>query len=333
MPTQKSRKARAGFSFTLLFLSGLAAAQGSQGNLLALINGENQLAILNPETEEILARLPTGVGPHEVVVSHDGRFAYVVNSGAGPGGKPGSTVTAFDLRQRRVLATWEVGWFTQPHTPCTQPHGLALSRDGRHLWVTCAPQRVVFELDTATGKATRLWPTERDGSWMLAAAPDGSKLFVPNLEGKSLSVIDRGTNRVRVIELDESAMAIDVAPDGREVWLGGTTKVWILDSQSLERKGVIEMPRPMRVQFVPGAKEVVITTATGVSFVDAASREVTATIPLEGVPKGLLISPDGRHAFVGLVAGTEIAVIDLRTKKLLRKYSLGKTPEGLAWAN
>src|SRR6185369_15902519 len=60
---------------------GLPAAASS---LLILNKFENTLVILDPADYHVIARVPTGDAPHEVVASTDGRFAFTSNYGTGP---------------------------------------------------------------------------------------------------------------------------------------------------------------------------------------------------------------------------------------------------------
>jgi DNA-binding beta-propeller fold protein YncE len=109
-------------------------------------NGENQALLVDPSSLTVLARLPTGAGPHDIAVSPDGRYAYIAITG-GPQ-DVGHTITVLDLAQRAVKATFDV-------SPYKQPHDLKVSRDGTLLWVTCAPSKAVLEIDTRNGRITK----------------------------------------------------------------------------------------------------------------------------------------------------------------------------------
>ena len=65
----------------------LATESGAQSSprrsLLALSKANHTLAIVDPGTLKILARIPVGEDPHEVVASSDGKTAYVCIYGGG----------------------------------------------------------------------------------------------------------------------------------------------------------------------------------------------------------------------------------------------------------
>src|ERR1044072_3894169 len=79
-------------------------AQPSQSKpaptLLVLNKAENSLALVDPSTMSVVARVQTGEGPHEVAVSSDGRTAYVSNYGAE---KPGNSLSVIDLAARKAV--------------------------------------------------------------------------------------------------------------------------------------------------------------------------------------------------------------------------------------
>src|ERR1700733_1906524 len=52
-------------------------------SLLALSKTDHMLAILDPATLKVIARIPVGEDPHEVIASSDGKTAYVTIYGGG----------------------------------------------------------------------------------------------------------------------------------------------------------------------------------------------------------------------------------------------------------
>src|ERR1700742_2628402 len=68
----------------------IAASSGSRAQsstpprvLLALSKTDHTLAIVDPATLKVIARLPVGSDPHEVIASTDGTRAYVTVYGGG----------------------------------------------------------------------------------------------------------------------------------------------------------------------------------------------------------------------------------------------------------
>ena len=75
----------AGAALALLFTAAIGAdAQSSPSRtLLALSKRNHTLAIVDPNTLQVIARAPVGPDPHEVIASSDGKTAYVSIYGGG----------------------------------------------------------------------------------------------------------------------------------------------------------------------------------------------------------------------------------------------------------
>src|SRR5438128_1802946 len=89
-------------------ISTFAAAETPKSALLVL-NKEGNLAIVDPASGQVVARVPTGEGPHEVTASTDGKLAFVSNYGAG------TTISVIDLVAQKELHRVDLGPLRRPH--------------------------------------------------------------------------------------------------------------------------------------------------------------------------------------------------------------------------
>jgi YVTN family beta-propeller protein len=72
------------FLMTFIYSATQSNAQSTRRrSLLALSKANHTLAIVDPATLKIIARIPVGDDPHEVVASSDGKTAYVCIYGGG----------------------------------------------------------------------------------------------------------------------------------------------------------------------------------------------------------------------------------------------------------
>jgi YVTN family beta-propeller protein len=302
----------------LVIASSLLIPVVAAQTLIVLNKSDHEAALVNPETLEVMVKLPTGKGPHEVAVSPDGRLAYVSDYGSysifREGQRqqmpPGNTITVLDLKGRKVAATWDLGEFRQPH-------GIAVSRDGKHLWVTVEGSQAVLELDTTSGKVLRSWKTEQRTSHMVVPAKDENKLYVANIGSGSVTVINRSDDSVKNIPTGAGAEGIAITPDGREVWVTnrGANTISVIDvasdavTQSFESGGTM----PIRVKFTPDAKHAWVSNARSntVTVFDAKTRERVATIEVGAVPVGIQMTPDGKRAFIANTNDNKVSVLDV----------------------
>ena len=56
-----------------------------------------------------------------------------------------------------------------------------------------------------------------------------------------------------------------------------------------------------------------------------------AHIPVGKSPEGILVPPAGGLAYVAVTGDNFIAVVDLRSWRVVKKISTGVCPDGMAW--
>jgi DNA-binding beta-propeller fold protein YncE len=306
------------WAVALLFAFGLRADV-----LVVASSGASHVTLIDPGSGAKLAEVPVGKGPHEVIASADGRFAWVADSG-------GTTVTLVDLEKRNAAKTLQL-------QEC-EPHDLALPRSGTPLIVTCARQKALLEIDPWTGEEVKRYALDVEGAWMTAVSRDGARVFTANLEGGGMTAIDRRSGRITSISTAEGEIGIDVTPDGRQVWLANmtTSKVTVFDAKRLKVLRTFEAgaESPMRVRFTSDGKRAVMTFGGSrkVAVYDVATRRPVQWIELDSGSKVLTISPDGRKAAVSAPHKDAVMVLDLVGGRMLAKIDVAGEPDGVAWA-
>src|SRR5271167_2633421 len=104
----------------ITFLAPFAISQTPSPALLVLEKEDKALALVDPATLKIVARVPAGEDPHEVVASQDGSRAYISNYGGFR--TPQKTLSVVDLFSQKALAPVDLG-------PLRAPHGLDILND------------------------------------------------------------------------------------------------------------------------------------------------------------------------------------------------------------
>ncbi len=315
------------------------APQARADTLVVVCKSDFQLALVDPVTETVVAKLPTGKGPHEVTVSPDGRTAYVSNFGrysVYPAGdtehdKAGDTITVVDVVARKVRATFDLGTHTGPH-------GMVVSHDGKLLWVTSETPQAILELDSATGKILHVWNTNQVRSHMIVVTPDEKKFYVTNTVSGTVSVVDRGTGEVKILATGPGTEGIAISPDGKEVWAASRAdaKIEIISTatDSIETSFPSGGKGPKRMQFTPDGAQVWVTNdgSNQATVFDARSREVLGNLTLSKAPSGVSISSDGSHAYITNANANELTFIEVASRKILGTLAIGTDPDGVAWS-
>lgn len=279
--------------------------------------GDSQVVLVEATTYKTLATLETGKNPHEVRVSPDHRHAYVA---------AGKSITAVDLRKRQVKANFDLGSYSA--------HDIRVSRDGRRIWAACAGAQSILELDSETGNVLKTYPTDQQGSWFVEITPDERKFYTPNLEGKSVSVIDRATGKVKVIKFEHAVYGIDITPDGKQVWVSGGDLA-VIDTTSDEVVARIKTSEAEtgRIKLTSDGKKLVVALSKKLAVFDVKTHRLLSETELSATPKVLTVSADNRRALLTNPQDNSVSVVDIVSGKQVTTFKTGKTPDGIGWAN
>jgi DNA-binding beta-propeller fold protein YncE len=173
---------------------------------------------------------------------------------------------------------------------------------------------------------------------MLVVTPDDRKIYTANLEGKSVSIIDRDAKSVRSIPFESGQIGIDASPDGREIWVHHIEKAQLsVIDVATERVTATFGSGGQgagRVKFTPDGKHVLVAQSGSRNLVvfEAASRRLVKSIALSAAPKILTVSPDGKRAFLTSPPADRTLVVDLASMQEVATFPTGKAPDGIAWA-
>ena len=152
-----------------------AAALAPDGKQLAVSNwGDESVSLLDAATLKGLAKVKVGSHPNELVYGRDGRL-FVANAGS-------NSVSV--IRGERVVETIKTS--LDPQAPVgSTPSALALTPDGRRLYVANSDNNDVAVIDIAEARESRVLgfiPT----AWYptaVAVSADGKKIFVGTGKG------------------------------------------------------------------------------------------------------------------------------------------------------
>lgn len=326
----------------------LSVAPGSWGQvaehpvLLALSKTDHTLSIVDPVTLKVIAKMPVGPDPHEVIASADGTRAWVSNML----NNQGHELDVLDLVNHKALPSIDTA-------PMVGLHGLDFQ--GGKVWFTAQGAKAIGRLDPLTGKTEWIMGTGQDFTHLIRVMPDGQTIFVSNAHSASVSIIENremppdptrpgpgGPARhdwvVTTIPTSLGTEGFDVSPDWKELWTAAASdgKLWIVDTA--QRKVATSIDAKLnganRLKFTPDGKRVLISIlSTGELFVyDVASRKEIKRISLGKGCAGILMDPDGSRAFVGCTAANYVAVMDLKTLTVTSHLDVGGGPDGLTWA-
>ena len=314
-------------------------------SLLALSKSDHTLAIVDPVSLKVIARVPVGTDPHEVIASSDGKTAYVTNYGGGSFHE----LNVIDLIAQKPLPNIDT-------RPLIGPHGSTFV-DGK-LWFSAEGSKSVGRYDPATGLLDWSMGTGQNRTHMIYVTPDGKNVYTTNVSSGTVSILvdtllpaPVGPNgqvfpgakahwewMQTVIPVSAGSEGFDVSPDGRELWTAASQDgtIWIIDIAAKKVSGKIDAKviGANRLKFTPDGKRVLVTTLrTGDLFIfDASSHKEFKRVNIGHGAAGILVDDDGSRAFIGCTGDNYVAIVDLKTYTVTGHLDVGGGPDGLAWA-
>lgn len=345
----------------LLGVFGMGDAQAAQTPataLLVLAKKDQVLAIVDPATLTVVARVPVGANPHEVIASADGSTAWVSNYDNGSA----HTITVVDLAAQRVTKTIDLG-------PVWGPHGLFVS--GGRTYFTAERSKLIGRIDPGTEAVDWVLGTGQVGTHMLWVSRDGKKIVTVNVGSGTLSLLTertpapesfapkmlskhggttaRGKGGPMAPDWDEAVVKVGTKPEGFDViadgegnpatvWVanGGEGTVSVVDfaAHAVVRTIEAQMPTANRLRFTPDHELALISAdkSPTVAVIEVATGATKARIPVGSGAAGILVQPDGARAYVSCSPDNWVTVIDLKTMSAVGKIQPGTEPDGLAWA-
>ena len=305
-------------------------AQTPSPALLALNKEEATLSIIDPGTLKTVAQIPTGEGPHEIAASDDGKMAFVANYG---GRTPGNTISVMDLMAQKELRRVDLG-------ALRRPHGIVFS-EGK-VWFTAEQNRLIARYDPATNQIDWLLGIGLNGTHMLLFSKDRSLLFTSNIGSDSITVLQRGSDPTvwnpTIVSVGKGPEGGDISPDRREYWAAnsddGTISIVDVAAKKVAQTVDIHTKRSNRLKFSLDGKLVLVSDLAGNELIilEASSRKEIKRLNVGKQPEGILIAPDGAHAYVAVAGEKNVAILDLKTLEVSARIPTGAGPDGMAWA-
>jgi YVTN family beta-propeller protein len=308
--------------------------------LVVLNKDDSQLAIVDPQTLKIVAKVGTGPIPHEVAVSSDGKLAVATNYGEH---QTGTTLSVIDLNAQkeihRVDLTNVIGPKGEKFGDLIGPHGIEFF-DGK-FWFTAEGSKKIARYDPATNKVDWTHGIGQNRTHMLVIARDGRTIYTSNVNSDTVTAVEASSDKSQwtdtVIPAGKGPEGIDISPNGKEVWAAnsgdGTVSVIDTATQKVTATFNVGTKHSNRVKFTPDGKFALISDlgSGDLVIIDVAARKEAKRLHLGKSTEGILIVPDGSRAFVAVSGDNKVAVIDLKTFAVVATFEPGTDPDGMSW--
>jgi YVTN family beta-propeller protein len=302
--------------------------------LYVVCEASDSLVVVDTEARAVVGEIEVGNLPHGICLSPDGDTAYVSNRGA-------DTVSVVDLRASAEVQIIAVG---------DEPHGVVTDVAGETLFVANAGSSDVSVVDLESRREVKRLSAGR-GTWGVSRSGDGGSIYVTNNLSHFVPFRKPSRSEVTVIGTERSVVSnrvmipeanlvqgVDAAP-------GGEFALVTL----IRTKNLVPMTRVLQGW--------VMTNGLGILWCDGRVDQFLLDEPDNyfADPTDVVITPDGRLAFVTGGGIDAVAVVDLErmrtvleaaseddrrellpnhlgvtTEFVERRIPVGRNPRGLA---
>ncbi|MGZ3715053.1 MAG: YncE family protein [Ktedonobacterales bacterium] len=340
---------------SLLFLAGItivdtqqAYADGGAPNLAYIAgggSGANDLVVIDIAKRSVTGHVTVGGAPAGVVLSADGRFAYVTQSAK-------NSLAIVDARDLHVAATVPVG---------SQPQVLALDQTETPnvLYIANSGGDTVSVVNPDARKVVATFPVGQHPGG-LAIALNGTGIVPQDINDAELYVANTGSDSVTVISTEHRRVLATIPVPGGPVGVvvpqsGGVAYVSLRSGAvavvSLAKHTLLGtlLPPPPGATTLPGTMDYDAVTgqvyvpepATGNVVVlapaSAGSGGASPVLPTEparalsfgGGPSAVAITFDGAYGFVTQRDAGKATMFDVGTHKPLAEIAVGGAPRAV----
>lgn len=307
----------------------VANENGSTVQVIDANNTDNSTTVnLDDHTGDMLM-------PHNVQVAPDGKTVWVTIHPMIFGAL--DQVAVIDLQSLAIKKRIYVGHsFHLAH--------VVLDDHSTNAFVTATDSDRVVMIETTNYTVVK--------AFMLPAghAPHGmryykGKLYVACMDGKCLTIIDVASGQQTDVALGGVAVQTAITPDGKYVFVS------LYDTKEVARYEIasgqvikFELPAasqgPIQLYPCPDNKTILVCdqgkldgrpSSNHVYMIDVSSMNVVADITVGNAAHGVVVSKDGKKAYVTNSDDNTLSVIDLATKTVEKIIPVGVDPNGVSY--
>jgi len=276
---------------------------------------------------------------HNVQVAPDGKsvWATVIPGGAHQHGGAMEEIIVMDPFSSKIMARIEVG------AGLHLAH-VVLDDACEYAYATATDSNQVLEINARNYQVTRRFNLG-SGHSPHGLRYFGGKLFIANLDAKSLSILHIATGEQTEVALGGVAVQTAVLPDGKFAFAS------LYDTKELLRYDLasgallrISLPAgslgPIQLYPSPDSKQVFVCDQGGLNsqpwsdkvyIIDVETAQISGTIAVGSGAHGVVISHDGLYAFVTNTNDDSVSVIEIASQKVVSTLTVGERPNGIGY--
>jgi len=255
------------------------------------------LGVIDVAARKLIDRWHVGSDPEQFAISKDGKFAFIAN-------EDDASTSVIDLGSGQSRGKIKVS---------EEPEGVGVNPANGDVYVTCEEKGEVFAIDPDAQRViAKIETGGRPRS--VAFLPDGSRAYVACENGGYVAVIDAKSHKLlSKIQLPTGSlpMGTAISQNGKELYVstGRGNAVAIINTQKINARG-----SPLLSARGEGEGE----------------ESIAAMIPVGNRAWGIALDPSGSKLYTANGASNDVSVVDLKSRKELRRIKVGDGPWGIA---
>jgi YVTN family beta-propeller protein len=296
------------------------------------------LTIIDGVKNTAIATIPLGKRPRGIAASPDRRTLYVALSGspvAGPGvdesklpppDRSADGIGVVDIATRKLVRVLESG---------TDPEQVAVSADGRFLFVANEDAALMSVVDATSGKVRSTFKVGEEPEGV-SVHPGNGHVYVTSEDAGAVFVIDPSSRVLATIEVGPRPRSIAFLPDGSKAYVTNENgaSVTVIDTAKLVATTTIMLGdgmRPMGAVASPDGAFVYVSTGRSrmVQIIDARTETIVGRVEVGTRPWGIAISPDGKTVYTANGPSNDVSVVDVASRKVTGKIQAARGPWGI----
>src|SRR5947208_8926502 len=343
------------------FIAGMITclARAESPSYLVFVSNErsDDVTVIDGKTDAVVTTFPVGKRPRGIHATPDGKRLFVTLSGSprmapgidenrAPADKRADGLGVIDATARKLNDRWHVG---------SDPEQFAVSKDGKFAFIANEDDASASIVDLSAGQAR--------GKIKVSDEPEGGdvnpandEIYVTCEEKGEVFAIDPDAQRV-IAKIDTGGRPRSVAflPDGSRAYVPceNVGYVAVIDAKSHKLLSKIQLPMgslPMGTAISTDGKELYVSTGRGnaVAIIDTQKNKVprspllsareegegeesiVAMIPVGNRAWSIALDPSGSKLYTANGASNDVSVVDLKSRKELRRIKVGDGPSGIA---
>ncbi len=318
-----------------------AEAPGRVASYRVLVTNERSggLSVIDGGTRKLIATVPLGKRPRGMKVSPDRKLLYVALSGS-PITPPGVDERTLPPADKGADGIGVVDLVTLKLVKIlrgvSDPEQLAVSADGKRLYIASEDTGRAIVMDAATGKILASLPVggEPEG---VTLSPDGRVVYMSSEEDHQIAVIDTARDQIiATFNVGQRPRFSEFSDDGSTAFVSGENDGTIteVDARTHRVRRTIKLDgaltRPVGMAVAHDGKRLYTVTGRGKQLleIDLATGKLLRSVEVGPRPWGVSISPDGRTLFTANGNSNDVSVVDIASFRVTGRIPVGEAPWG-----